>query len=103
MDGAELGGQLRGASLSSPKSHQFIVLSYTKKSLSRRSGFTHYSDDGYLEPFGEEYSMQSGPWRCVNVMLVRRIGEFYERVAVGMLHEKVLNDSAITVETIQLI
>jgi hypothetical protein len=103
FDRGELGDQLRGESFSSSKSHQFIVLSYSKRSLSRRSGFTHYSDDGYLEPFGEEYSMQLRPWRCVNVMLIRRIGEFYERVAVGMLHEKVLNDFAVSVETIQLI
>jgi hypothetical protein len=103
FDGGEIGTQLQGASLSLPDFDKFIILSYTKRALSRRGGFTHYSDDGYLEPFGEEYSMLPGAWRCVNVMLIRARGDSYERVAVGMLHEKMLSKFAINVETIQLI
>lgn len=43
--------------------------------------------------------MLPGTWRCVNVMLIRRIGEFYERIAVGMMHEKFLDDFLVNVGT----
>jgi hypothetical protein len=103
LDAAKLGSQMQGELSSLPPAYQFIILSHTKRTLSRRGGFTCYLDDGYLEPFGWEYSMLTGPWRCENIMLVRKVGQFYERVAIGMVHEKVLETLQTVRQTICLI
>jgi hypothetical protein len=71
-------------------SYKMILLFRTRPGLAKSRGYTVYLPDiKYLEPFGEYYSnIEPGVWKVCSFMLIRQTCTYYERVTVGILHEK---------------
>ena len=98
-----VGGFLRD--VESAISLKMILLSSARPRLSKTSGFTVYlPHKKYIEPFNDHYSnLEPGNWKMCNFLLIHAIGDQYERIAAGILHEKAWSEGDLEPDNIRLI